>query len=166
MAIACAIVFVGINGAPVVIRILLNLMEEFLQKPTSQTTRAPATPVYSRYITARKDLNCSAFATKTENTDTVLFQSSITEAISRQTLLHLQRSAHDAEQMVTLRSIKSLEQSYLASTGPSDVETEMKLSVNEFIKFEFSLNRDVEDGNFWVSDDAAVASLPSLRDAG
>jgi hypothetical protein len=163
MTMACAIVYVGINGAPIVIRILLNTMEEFLQKPTSQTTKAPTTPVYSRYITARRDLNCSAFATKAENLDAVIFQSSVTEAVSRQTLLHLHQSSLE---QITLRSIQSLELGYPTSTESGPAAGDIKLSVDDFIKFEFSLNNDVEKGNFWVSDATAVESLPSLRDAG
>jgi hypothetical protein len=153
-AIAIALVCIGIHIVPVILRVTAEVIQEFVDSTRSPVAagKSDLVSVYSRFLTIRSDLSCSTFSADFENKEPVLFQ---TETIRNIPIEWVSVRDIVRPQTVTLRPLGA------PVEASKDGGTDITMTIDELMRGEFSLSRDAEGSNYWVSDENVV-KLPSV----
>jgi hypothetical protein len=156
-AIAIALVCIGIYIVPVILRVTAEVIQEFVDSTRSPVAagKSDLVSVYSRFLTIRSDLSCSTFSADFENKEPVLFQ---TETIRNIPIEWVSVRDIVRPQTVTLRPLGA------PVEASKDGGTDITMTIDELMRGEFSLSRDAECSNYWVSDENLLR-LPSVATA-
>ena len=174
-AISGAIVYIVLTYTPMFFGAVVELYNEIaddynsMQESVTSARRGTANVKLSRFATPLMGLNCSTFASKYDQKDAVVFQSGRKGSVYDQ-ISHLLRTKY-SEVAVDLVKIENLFGSSphltLQASGSDDVaeskHSSVSLTLNEFQRFEFSLNDQMESGRHFISDFNLLLKLPDVE---
>lgn len=144
--ISIIVVSIGINVVPVILRKTVEIVKELADIAKGNMDRAvQKPPTYSRYLTVHSDLNCNTFSSEYEDKDPVLFETTSWVKIPESGVETTCGSVLESH-TIDLRPFE-----VFADMAP-DIENApgMEMTVNQFMKGEFTLNSDMENGNHWA----------------